>query len=360
MTPQSESASPLFTPLSIREVTFRNRIAVSPMCQYSSRDGFANDWHMVHLGSRAAGGAGLVIMEATAVEARGRISPADQGIWKDEHVPFLSRITAFLREQGAAAGIQLAHAGRKASTRPPWESGGTILPSEGGWQPVAPSPAPFRPEDPAPVELSKADIAGVIEAFAAAAKRALAAGFHVVEIHAAHGYLIHEFLSPLSNFRRDEYGGSFENRTRLAIEVTKAVRAAWPQNLPLFLRISATDWAEGGWTAEESVELARRVKGLGVDLVDCSSGGLVLDQKIPVAPGYQVPFAERLRREAGVPTGAVGLITEARQADEILRAGRADMVLLARAFLRDPYWPLHAARELGFAMHPPRQYGRAF
>jgi 2,4-dienoyl-CoA reductase-like NADH-dependent reductase (Old Yellow Enzyme family) len=360
MTPQSGSASPLFTALSIREVTFRNRIAVSPMCQYSSRDGFANDWHLVHLGSRAAGGAGLVIMEATAVEARGRISPADQGIWKDEHVPFLSRITAFLREQGAAAGIQLAHAGRKASTRPPWEGGGTILPSEGGWQPVAPSPAPFRPEDPAPAELSKADIAGVIEAFAVAAKRALAAGFQVVEIHAAHGYLIHEFLSPLSNLRRDEYGGSFENRTRLAIEVTKAVRAAWPDNLPLFLRISAADWAEGGWTIEESVQLAKCVKALGVDLVDCSSGGLVLDQKIPVAPGYQVPFAERVRREAGVLAGAVGLITEARQADEILRAGRADMVLLARAFLRDPYWPLHAARELGFETRPPRQYGRAF
>ncbi len=354
------STSPLFTPLSIRGVEFRNRIAVSPMCQYSSEDGFAGDWHLVHLGSRASGGAGLVIMEATAVEARGRISPADQGIWKEEHVAFLSRITRFIRGQGAAAGIQLAHAGRKAGTRPPWEGGGTIPVADGGWEPVAPSPVPFRDADPPPAELSRAEIANVIDAFAAGARRSLEAGFQVVEIHAAHGYLIHEFLSPLSNFRKDDYGGSFENRIRLALEVTRAVRAQWPKELPLFLRISATDWAEGGWSIDESVELSRRVKALGVDLVDCSSGGLVMQQKIPVSPGYQVPFAERIRREAGVATAAVGLITGARQADEIVRGACADLVLLAREFLRDPYFPLHAARELGAEPQAPRQYARAF
>jgi 2,4-dienoyl-CoA reductase-like NADH-dependent reductase (Old Yellow Enzyme family) len=360
MDPKAISAPHLFTPLTIRGVTFRNRIAVSPMCQYSSEDGFAGDWHLVHLGSRAVGGACLVMMEATAVEARGRISPADQGIWKQEHVPFLQRIAGFLRGQGAAAGIQLAHAGRKASTRRPWEGGGTIPVSEGGWQPVAPSPVPFRAEDPPPAELTRAGIGELIDAFAAAARRALDAGFQVVEIHGAHGYLIHEFLSPLSNFRSDEYGGSFENRIRLALEVTQAVRTAWPAELPLFLRISAADWAEGGWTLEESVELARRLKALGVDLVDCSSGGLVMHQKIHVAPGYQVPFAERIRSEAGIATGAVGMITTARQADEILRSGRADLVLLAREFLRDPYFPLHAARELGVEPQAPRQYTRAF
>jgi len=350
----------LFTPLTIRDVTFRNRIAVSPMCQYSSVDGFANDWHLVHLGSRAVGGAGLVMMEATAVEPRGRISPADQGVWKDEHVPFLSRIAEFVKSHGAAPGVQLAHAGRKASTQRPWEGHGMVAVSEGGWQPVAPSPVPFHAEDPAPEELSKAAIAGVVEAFAAAARRALEAGFQVVEIHGAHGYLIHEFLSPLSNFRKDEYGGSFENRIRLALEVTQAVRAVWPQGLPLFLRISATDWAEGGWDVDESVELARRVKTLGVDLVDCSSGGLVVHQKIAVGPGYQVPFARRVRSEAEIATGAVGLITGAKQADEIVRTGSADLVLLAREFLRDPYFPLHAARELGVQVPPPLQYARAF
>jgi len=350
----------LFTPLTLRNVTFRNRIACSPMCQYSSVDGFANDWHLVHLGSRAVGGAGLVIMEATAVDGRGRISPADQGIWKDDHVEFLSRIARFLREQGAAAGIQLAHAGRKASTRPPWEGGTPIPPREGGWEPVAPSAVAFRPEDPPPQELSKAGIGAIVEAFAAATTRALHAGFQVVEIHGAHGYLIHEFLSPLCNRRTDEYGGTFENRTRLAIEVTEAVRAAWPADLPLFLRISATDWAEGGWDIADSVELARRVRGLGVDLIDCSSGGAVPHQTIPLAPGYQAPFAERIRREAGLATGAVGLITTAQQADEIVRSERADMVLLGRAFLRDPYFPLHAARDLGVEMKPPLQYARAF
>ena len=360
MDPKDTSTPPLFTPLAIRGVTFRNRIAVSPMCQYSSDDGFASDWHLVHLGSRAVGGACLVMMEATAVEARGRISPADQGIWKQEHVPFLKRIAGFVRGQGAAAGIQLAHAGRKASTRPPWDGGRTIPVSEGGWQPVAPSPVPFRPDDAPPAGLTRDGIAEVIDAFAASARRALEAGFQVVEIHGAHGYLIHQFLSPLSNFREDEYGGSFENRIRLALDVTRAVRAVWPEELPLFLRISAVDWAEGGWTLEESVELARRVKALGVDLIDCSSGGLVLHQKIPVEPGYQVPFATRIRREVDIATGAVGLITTARQADEIIRSGRADLVLLAREFLRDPYFPLHAARELGIEPQPPRQYARAF
>src|SRR5580704_6400565 len=305
----------LFTPLTLRGVTFRNRIAVSPMCQYSSEDGFAGDWHLVHLGSRAIGGAGLVTMEASAVEARGRISPGDQGIWKDEHIEFLSRIAAFLKQYGAVAGIQLAHAGRKASTRRPWEGGAAIPESEGGWQTVAPSPIPFRPGDPAPAELSKDEIRAIVEAFTAAAKRALKAGFQAIELHGAHGYLMHEFFSPLSNHRHDEYGGSFENRIRFGLETVEAVRAAWPHDLPLLLRISATDWVPGGWDIEDSVELARRVKPMGVDLIDCSSGGSSLEQKIPLGPGYQVPFAERIRREVGIPTGAVGLITEAHQAD---------------------------------------------
>ncbi len=330
------------------------------MCQYSSRDGFANDWHLVHLGSRAVGGAGLVMMEATAVEDRGRISPQDQGIWKDEHIPFLNRIAEFLKEQGAVAGIQLAHAGRKASTSAPWHGAGYVPPSEGGWVPVAPSAVPFKPEDPPPHELTKDEIRCVVEAFAAGALRALRAGFQLVEIHAAHGYLAHEFLSPLSNRRTDEYGGPFENRIRFALEVTEAVRAAWPAELPLWMRISATDWAEGGWTLDESVELAKRVRAMGVDLMDCSSGGLTLQQKIELGPGYQVPFAERIRREAGIATGAVGMITEPEQADAIVRGGRADVVLLAREFLRDPYFPLRAARKLGVEIQPPRQYGRAW
>jgi 2,4-dienoyl-CoA reductase-like NADH-dependent reductase (Old Yellow Enzyme family) len=350
----------LFSPFTMRNVTLRNRIACSPMCMYSSIDGFANDWHLVHLGSRAVGGAGLVVMEATAVEARGRISPADQGIWKDEHIEFLARIARFLPDQGAVPGIQLAHAGRKASTRPPAEGGTFIGLSEGGWTPVAPSAIPFRAEDPAPHELSKAEITAMVDAFAAAARRALAAGFQVAEIHGAHGYLIHEFLSPLCNRRTDEYGGSFGNRIRLAMEVTESVRRVWPAELPLLLRISATDWAEGGWDIAEAVELARAVRELGVDLIDCSSGGAVPHQKIPLAPGYQVQFAERIRRDAGIATGAVGLITTATQADEIVRSEQADIVLLAREFLRDPYFPLHAAKELGVAMKPPVQYGRAF
>jgi len=350
----------LFTPLVLRGITLRNRIAVSPMCQYSSKDGFANDWHLVHLGSRAVGGAGLVMTEATAVEARGRISPADHGIWKDEHIEFLSRITAFLNQHGAIAGIQLAHAGRKASVQAPSEGGGAIPESEGGWLTVAPSAIPFRPNDPAPVPLSKDEIHAVVNAFAEAAKRALRAGFQVIELHGAHGYLMHEFFSPLSNHRTDEYGGSFENRIRFGLETIEAVRAVWPQDLPLLLRISATDWVEGGWDIEDSVELARRVKPMGVDLIDCSSGGNSLGQKIPLGPGYQVPFAARIRAEVGIPTGAVGMITEARQADEIVRSGKADLVLLARQFLRDPYFPLHAAQELGEKPEPPTQYLRAW
>jgi 2,4-dienoyl-CoA reductase-like NADH-dependent reductase (Old Yellow Enzyme family) len=330
------------------------------MCQYSSEDGFANDWHLVHLGSRAAGGAGLVIMEASAVEARGRISPQDQGIWKDDHIAFLARIAAFVRQQSAVAAIQLAHAGRKASTRRPWDGPGLVPLDAGGWQPVAPSALPFQPGDPAPAELSRAEIAGLAEAFAAAARRALAAGFQVVELHFAHGYLVHEFLSPLSNRRADEYGGSFDNRIRFALETARAVRAVWPDSLPLLVRISASDWVEGGWDIGESVELARRLHALGVDLIDCSSGGLAPQQKIPLGPGYQVPFAARIRQEAEVPTAAVGMITTPQQADEIVRTGKADLVLLAREFLRDPYFPLHAAKALGEAVQPPVQYGRAF
>ena len=353
--------SALFTPLTIRDVTFRNRIAVSPMCQYSSVDGFANDWHLVHLGSRAAGGAALVIMEASAVESRGRISPQDHGIWKDEHIAHLARITDFIRQQGAVPGIQLAHAGRKASTKRPWQSGPVaVTPEAGGWQPVAPSAMAFQPDYPHPAELTRAEIAGVTESFAAAARRALTAGFQLVELHFAHGYLAHEFLSPLSNLRTDEYGGPFENRIRFAMETARAVRAVWPENLPLFARISATDWVDGGWDLEQSVELSRRLGALGVDLIDCSSGGLDPRQKIALVPGYQAPFAERIRREAGVRTGAVGLITTPQQADDIVRNGQADLVLLAREFLRDPYFPLHAAKVLGDTVAPPVQYQRAF
>ncbi len=351
----------LFSPLKIRDVVFRNRIAVSPMCQYSSEDGFATDWHLVHLGSRAVGGAGLVIAEASAVEARGRISAGDLGIWKDEHIAPLGRIAAFVRSQGAVAGIQLAHAGRKASANVPWEKKGSFVPeSEGGWRTVAPSPIPFRDTDTPPLELDHSQIAGIVDAFASGARRALAAGFETIEIHSAHGYLLHEFLSPLSNQRRDEYGGSFENRVRFLLEVTEAVRGAWPETLPLFVRISASDWVAGGWTIDDSVKLARLLKPRGVDLVDCSSGGLVPYAKIETGPGYQVPFADRIRREAGVRTGAVGMIADPLQADLIIREGRADLTLLAREFLRDPYFPLHAAKALGVAVAPPVQYGRAF
>ncbi len=350
-----------FTPLTIRGITFPNRIAVSPMCQYSSVDGFANDWHLVHLGSRAAGGAGLVIAEASAVEARGRISYGDLGIWQDAHIDFLRRITAFIKSRGAVAGIQLAHAGRKASCELPWNGGAVIHPgTRNGWQAMAPSPLAFRPGDPIPHALTKNEIQHTIELFAAAAIRAVAAGFEVIEIHAAHGYLLNEFLSPVSNHRADEYGGSFTNRIRLVLEVVEAIRAKMPQHLPLFMRISATDWTDGGWTIDDSVALARLVAPLGVDLIDASSGGNVLDAKIPVGPGYQVQFAERIRREAKILTAAVGMITGAVQADAVIRAGQADLVLLARELLRDPYFPLHAAQQLNAPILTPHQYLRAF
>ncbi len=350
----------LFDPLSIRDMTFANRVFVSPMCEYSSTDGYANDWHLVHLGSRAVGGAGLVLTEATAVLPEGRISPQDLGIWMDDHIEHLARIVRFIHAQSSIAGMQLAHAGRKASTYRPWEGNGTIPESAGGWKKVvAPSAVAFAENYPTPQALSADGIQEVVKAFSAAARRACEAGVRVIEIHAAHGYLIHEFLSPLSNQRSDEYGGSFENRTRILREVVAAVRSAWPERAPLFVRISATDWVEGGWDIQQSVALARQLKGLGVDLIDCSSGGNVSHAKIPMGPGYQTPFAEQIRREAGIMTGAVGMITSSSQAEHIVAEGQADAVLLARELLRDPYWPLRAARELGQPMSWPVQYLRA-
>jgi 2,4-dienoyl-CoA reductase-like NADH-dependent reductase (Old Yellow Enzyme family) len=348
-----------FDALKIRDITFRNRVAVSPMCQYSSTDGFANDWHLVHLGSRAVGGAALVLTEATAVLPEGRISPEDLGIWKDEHIEMLTRITRFVRSQGAIAGIQLAHAGRKGSTRAPWKEHGAIGEDEGGWTPVAPSAIPFEEKYASPSALDENGIRRVVQGFADAAARALAAGFQVIELHAAHGYLIHEFLSPLSNQRTDSYGGSLENRTRLMREVILAVRKVWPEGNPLFVRISATDYVAGGWDLEQSVELAKQIGLLGVDLMDCSSGGNILGAKIPVGPGYQVPFSEEIRRKANILTGAIGMITSADQAEAILREGKADIILMAREFLRQPYWPLSAAQELGASIPWPVQYLRA-
>src|SRR5437763_981300 len=337
----------LFDPLAIRGLNFANRVFVSPMCQYSSQEGYASDWHLVHLGSRAVGGAGLIFTEATAVLAEGRISPQDLGIWDDGHIEMLSRIVRFIHEQGSIAGMQLAHAGRKASTRRPWETPGTVPENEGGWKKVvAPSALRFADNYPMPQALTLDGIQELVSAFAAAARRACQAGFRVVEIHAAHGYLIHEFLSPLSNQREDDYGGSFENRTRLCLEIVAAVRSAWPKELPLFVRISATDWIDGGWDIEQSVKLAAELKQIGVDLIDCSSGGNVSHAKIPVGPGYQVAFAERIRREANIMTGAVGMITAPVQAEHIIRTEQADAVIMAREFLRDPYWALRAAREL--------------
>lgn len=351
--------SKLFSPLRLRDLSFRNRIFVSPMCQYSSEDGMPTDWHLVHLGSRASGGAGLVLMEATAVAPEGRISPRDMGIWSDEHGRALSRIASFVKSQGAAAGIQIAHAGRKASTQVPWIGTGRVASEEGGWQPVAPSPIIFGPCYPIPRELDEAGIENVIEAFAAAARRAYDAGFDVLELHMAHGYLVHEFLSPLSNQRTDRFGGSFENRIRLALSIAERTREVWPAHLPLFVRISATDWVEGGWDLPQSIELSRRLRDLGVDLIDCSSGALVPNANIPEAPGYQVPFAEAIRKEAKIATGAVGLITTAEEAEEIVREGRADAVLLGRELLRDPYFPLRAAKALGASAPWPKQYLRA-
>jgi 2,4-dienoyl-CoA reductase-like NADH-dependent reductase (Old Yellow Enzyme family) len=349
----------LFQPITFRSLTARNRIAVSPMCQYSSVDGYATDWHVVHLGSRAVGGAGIVIAEATAVVPEGRISPGDLGIWSDDHLEGLRRVTRVIRDNGAIAAIQLAHAGRKASAARPWDGGRQLPLDAGGWTTVAPSAEPFHPTDRPPHALTLEGIAAVRAAFEAATHRALAAGFEIIELHAAHGYLFHEFLSPLSNHRTDAYGGSFENRTRLLREVTQAVRAIVPESLPLFVRLSGTDWADGGWDADQTVALSRELKALGVDLIDCSSGGLTRAQQIPDAPGYQVPFAARVRREAGIASGAVGRITEPTQAEAILAAGEADLILLARELLRDPYWPIHAAKALGVPAPWPIQYVRA-
>ncbi len=350
----------LFSPLTIREITFRNRIAVSPMCQYLCVDGFATDWHLVHLGSRAVGGAALVFAEATAVTADGRISPMDLGIWKDAHIEPLARAAKFIKAQGAVPGIQLAHAGRKASTNAPWLGGKPLSVDQGGWTPIfSASALAFNDGYQIPVALSVAQIRDIVAAFADAARRALEAGFEVVELHGAHGYLGNEFLSPLSNHRTDEYGGSFENRTRFLREMIEAVRKVWPERLPLFLRISATDWMEGGWTGEDSIALAKIVKPLGVDLMDCSSGGTSPLAKIPLGAGYQVPFANAVRRHANIATGAVGMITEPMQADQIVRNEEADLVIMAREFLRDPYWPLHAAETLHQEITWPLQYERA-
>jgi 2,4-dienoyl-CoA reductase-like NADH-dependent reductase (Old Yellow Enzyme family) len=351
---------PLFSPFKLRSVEFANRIGVSPMCQYSSVDGFASDWHLVHLGSRAQGGAALVELEAAAVTAEGRISPDDLGIWKDEHIANLRRIAEFVHSQGARAGMQLAHAGRKASTSSGFKPGPALVtPENGGWQPAGPSAIAFSPDYAVPTALDQSGIEAVVAAFGQAARRAREAGFDFVEIHAAHGYLLHQFLSPLSNQRADDYGGSFKNRTRLTLQVVDEVRREWPEHLPLFVRISATDWAQGGWNPDDSVELSKLMREHGVDLVDVSSGGLVPGVKIPQEPGYQVSFAGRIRREAGVATAAVGLITEPEQANVIIAEGEADLVLLARAELRDPYWPMHAAAALGQTASWPVQYLRA-
>jgi 2,4-dienoyl-CoA reductase-like NADH-dependent reductase (Old Yellow Enzyme family) len=349
----------LLSHLTIRGITFRNRIVMSPMCQYSAQEGMANDWHLVHLGSRAAGGVALVIVEATAVTRDGRISPGDLGIWSEAHIEPLARIAKFVESQGAVPGIQLAHAGRKGSSDVPWKGGDTLRPEQGGWQVVAPSPIPFEDGDPTPLELDEAGINGVVLAFEDAAKRALRAGFKVLEIHAAHGYLLHEFLSPLSNRRTDHYGGSLENRMRLVLRVAEHLRALMPENLPLFVRISATDWAEGGWDIEQSVELCKRLKTLGVDLIDVSSGALVPTARIPVAKGYQVPFARRIREESDIRTGAVGLITDAEYANQIITGGDANMVFLARELLREPYWAIKATQELGEEPVWPTPYGYA-
>lgn len=351
--------SKLFSRFKLRGLEFKNRIFVSPMCQYSAQDGIADTWHMVHLGSRAVGGAGLVMVEATAVVPEGRISPYDMGIWSDRHAEALAPIARFILEQGAAPAIQLAHAGRKASADAPWFSRGPLVPENGGWQVVAPSAVPFSPNSPLPRELAEAELDVIVAAFVAAAKRSLAAGFEVVEIHMAHGYLLHEFLSPLSNRRNDTYGGSLENRARFPLRVAQAVREVWPQNLPFFVRISATDWVEGGWDLAQSLQLCLWLKEAGVDLIDCSSGGLTPDAKIPAGPGFQTPSAAAIRQELGIAVGAVGLITAPVQAEQIVATGSADAVFLARELLRDPYWPLHAAKILGAEVQWPVQYERA-
>ncbi|MGE5467518.1 MAG: NADH:flavin oxidoreductase/NADH oxidase [Ignavibacteria bacterium] len=351
--------SHLFEPLKLRDLVLRNRIGIPPMCQYSASEGMAGDWHFVHYGSRAVGGAGLMIIEATAVAPEGRISPGDLGLWDDQQIGPLSRIQEFAQVQGCVAAVQLAHAGRKASVGLGWQPQQTLQENEGGWQAVAPSALSFGEGYAEPRALERAEIGVIVEQFAAAARRARAAGFKAVEIHAAHGYLLHQFLSPLSNRRTDDYGGSFENRTRLVREVIDAVRAEWPERLPLLIRLSATDWVEGGWTPEETVQLCRELKALGIDLVDVSSAGLLPTAKIPAGPGFQTEFAARIRREAGIPTAAVGLLTSPAQADHVIRTGQADMVLLGREMLRNPYWPLAAAQQLGQAVSWPLQYLRA-
>ena len=351
--------SKLFTPLKIKSVEFPNRLTVSPMCMYSSEDGFSNNWHLVHLGSRAVGGAGLIFTEATAVSPEARITPDDLGIWKDEHVEGLKNIVDFCSSNGAVIGIQLAHAGRKASTSSPWKGANYLTEDKGGWKTVAPSGVPFNANDNFPQQLDEEGIEKVKHDFQQAAKRAVAAGFKVAEIHSAHGYLLHQFLSPLSNKRTDKYGGTFDNRTRLLLEVTEAVQEEWPENLPLFVRISATDWAEGGWNEEESVALAKILKDRGVDLIDCSSGGLVPDAKIPVAKGFQVQFSEKIKKEAGISTGAVGLIETAEEAEEILSKSQADLIFIGREFLRNPYFPLNAAKTLDSEITWAPQYRRA-
>lgn len=351
--------SKLFSSLTLRGVEFKNRIFVSPMCQYSSRNGLPNDWHMVHLGSRAVGGASLVIVEATGVSPEGRISPADSGIWSDDHVRAFKPVTAFIKSQGVVPGIQLSHAGRKASTDAPWRGGKPLSRSEGGWETLAPSPIAFGNGYSTPREMTHAEIEDVVSQFAYAARRCIEAGFEVVELHMAHGYLLHEFLSPLSNLRTDAYGGELKARARFPLQVTQAVRDVWPDSLPVFVRISATDWVEGGWDLTQSIQFSRWLQEIGVDLIDCSSGGIIPGVKIPVGPDYQIPFAAAIRREAGIATGAVGMITEPEQAERIISSGEADAVILARVLLRDPYWPLHAAKALGVDLQWPEQYERA-
>ncbi|AWG23562.1 oxidoreductase [Flavobacterium faecale] len=349
----------LFSPIEIKKVTLKNRIVISPMCQYSAIDGFANNWHLVHLGSRASGGAGLIIQEATSVLPEGRISPEDLGLWNDAQIEKLKEITDFIRSQDCVPGIQLAHAGRKASHAAPWLGHQQLAPSDGGWTTVGPSAIAFSDKETAPVALDKAQIDTIVQAFKSATKRALAAGYEVLELHAAHGYLLHQFLSPLSNLRTDEYGGSFENRIRFTLETLAAVQTEWPADLPIFVRISATDWAEGGWTLEDSVRLSQVLKDKGVDLIDVSTGALVPYQQIPVAPNYQVPFAEKIKKETGMLTSAVGLITEAQQAEEILADQNADLVMFARESLRNPNLPLQFARDLDDTIKWPKQYERA-
>jgi 2,4-dienoyl-CoA reductase-like NADH-dependent reductase (Old Yellow Enzyme family) len=348
----------LFDPITIRNITLKNRIVVSPMCQYSSVDGFANDWHLVHLGSRAVGGSALVFTEATAVSLDGRITADDLGIWKDEHIPFLKRITDFIKEQNSVPGVQLAHAGRKASHLSPWKGRRFLNENEGAWQTLAPSAIAFKEGEPLPKEMSREEIHQLVKDFGSATKRAVEAGFEVFEIHGAHGYLINEFLSPLSNHRDDEYGGSFENRIRLLLDIVNEMRNVIKEQ-PLFVRISATEWVENGWDENDSVNLAKILKEIGVDVIDCSTGGNSAEQKIPVHPLYQVPFSEKIKKESGIITAAVGMITTAQEAEKILEEQKADLIIMARQLLREPYFPLHAAKELGVDLPWPLQYERA-